>query len=294
MKRRTTFVRINSEALGDNIAAVPIISQYQRETGNKVICETQVPELFDYKNLTFIKDWSLRKPKTHDIYIPINYAIVGVDDRYVSWPMQKAVAHALNVEYKETRAKFRNVGKDHRSNGKPYVCIAVHSSSQCKYWNHPTGWEEVVDYLQSLGYDVLAIDKYAEVLGNTIPSNAIDWTGAMPLLNRVKTLNGASMFIGTGSGLSWMAWSTGIPTVLISGFSAPYTEPTDNVWRITAPKGKCHHCYNIRGVWPEAKQVGWEFCPDMKGKKEQFECSKYIEPEQVIEAIKEIHESTTH
>jgi autotransporter strand-loop-strand O-heptosyltransferase len=40
----------------------------------------------------------------------------------------------------------------------------------------------------------------------------------------VDLLRHASFFIGLGSGLSWLAWASGIPVVLISGFSLPNSE----------------------------------------------------------------------
>src|ERR1700687_2784357 len=39
-----------------------------------------------------------------------------------------------------------------------YVCIAVQSTLQAKFWNNPTGWREVVAFLKGAGYRVLCID----------------------------------------------------------------------------------------------------------------------------------------
>ena len=41
----------------------------------------------------------------------------------------------------------------------PYVCIGVQASMTAKGWLYPHGWDIVVDYLKSLGYRVLCIDK---------------------------------------------------------------------------------------------------------------------------------------
>ena len=43
-----------------------------------------------------------------------------------------------------------------------YVCIASQASSQCKYWNNPSGWREVVAFLKEQGYRVLCIDRMPE------------------------------------------------------------------------------------------------------------------------------------
>lgn len=56
---------------------------------------------------------------------------------------------------------------------------------------------------------------------NHIPYGAEDFTGNLPLAERIALLRHADFFIGLGSGLSWLAWSCRIPVVLISGFSLP-------------------------------------------------------------------------
>lgn len=40
----------------------------------------------------------------------------------------------------------------------------------------------------------------------------------------MNLLHHASFFIGLSSGLSWLAWATHIPVVLISGFTLPVSE----------------------------------------------------------------------
>lgn len=39
-----------------------------------------------------------------------------------------------------------------RSISEPYVCIAVQSTCQAKFWNNGYGWTEVVTHLKFLGY----------------------------------------------------------------------------------------------------------------------------------------------
>jgi autotransporter strand-loop-strand O-heptosyltransferase len=45
----------------------------------------------------------------------------------------------------------------------PYVCIAVKSSCQAKFWKNGHGWNIVISYLKSLGYRVLTIDRETTV-----------------------------------------------------------------------------------------------------------------------------------
>lgn len=75
---------------------------------------------------------------------------------------------------------------------------------------------------------MLCIDRQARhgqgFVWNHIPYGAEDFTGDIPLQERVDLLRHASFFIGLASGLSWLARATDIPVVLISGFSLPNSE----------------------------------------------------------------------
>jgi autotransporter strand-loop-strand O-heptosyltransferase len=90
-------------------------------------------------------------------------------------------------------------------------------------------------------------------------------------------------FVGIGSGLSWLAWSLGIRTVLISGFSTPVSEfEGEDVIRIFNPD-KCNGCYNRYKFNPG----DWNWCPDHKGTERQFECTTSISGRHVIARIVE-------
>jgi hypothetical protein len=54
-----------------------------------------------------------------------------------------------------------------------------------------------------------------------------------------------------------------------------------NTIRIKTPQGKCTGCFNTHKLDPG----DWNWCPLHKGTERQFECSKSITPEQVIEEI---------
>ncbi|MDS1578797.1 autotransporter strand-loop-strand O-heptosyltransferase, partial [Escherichia coli] len=128
----------------------------------------------------------------------------------------------------------------------PYVCIAVQSTAQAKHWNNGPGWAEVVSHLKELGYRVLCIDRNAHsghgFVWNHIPWGAEDFTGALPLQERVDLLRHASFFIGLSSGLSWLAWATRIPVILISGFTLPNSE-FYTPWRVFNSHG-CNGCWD--------------------------------------------------
>ena len=263
-------------AIGDTIAWMPYIEQYREITGFDVIVHTKIGAIFakSYPKIKFVTYVNVKKS---NIFFNIGW---GLDDRHKTMPMQEVICKTLNIPYKEIRPKV-DIPKKIRKRKKKYVCIATHSTSQAKYWNNPDGWQTVVDYLIAKGYDVIDIDLHKDYMGNTIPNNVIDNTGDIKLKERIRDIAGAEMFIGLGSGLSWLAWAVGTPVVMISGFSAPYTE--FNCYRIDAPKDKCRHCFNKFKF--DNEDNNW--CPS-KDKKEQYECTKYIQPEEVIKVIDDI------
>ena len=97
----------------------------------------------------------------------------------------------------------------------------------------------------------------------------------------MEVMLSCEFFIGVGSGLSWVAWTLGIPTVLISGFSKPISEfGGDNVVRIFN-SSVCNGCYNRFRL----DAGDWNWCPDQKDTERQFECTKSITSKMVIDAI---------
>ena len=170
----------------------------------------------------------------------------------------------------------------------PYVCIASQASGGVKLWHNPTGWDTVVMFLKEHGYRVIDIDRDyiagKEIMWNRIPREAEDFTGNKPLCSRAAMISNAEFFIGLGSGLSWLAWCTNTPVVLIGGFSESWEEfPTP--YRVIN-RNVCHGCFNdVRHVF-DHKDYMW--CPKHKGTSRHWECSRGITAKSVIEAIKRI------
>ncbi len=163
------------------------------------------------------------------------------------------------------------------------VCIAIHSTCQSKYWNNPTGWQEITDYLVDKGYEVVLISKEGNgYMGNYHPKGVVQLPQGS-LENVMDVLQSSRFFIGIGSGLSWLSWACEVPTVIISGFSEPYTETTSHTIRIESPVGACRGCFN-RSILDAGD---WNWCPDHKNTPRQFECSRLITSENVIATLKE-------
>ena len=94
----------------------------------------------------------------------------------------------------------------------------------------------------------------------------------------------ADAFIGLGSGLSWISWALNPNTILISGFSLPYTEFSDCERIFNYDENICTGCFNKEWLNPG----DWEWCPNHKNTERHFECTKTILPSKVIESLDRI------
>ena len=94
----------------------------------------------------------------------------------------------------------------------------------------------------------------------------------------------ADAFIGVGSGMSWLSWALNTPTILISGFSEPYTEFQDCERIFNIDPNVCTGCFNKHWLNPG----DWEWCPEHQNTPRHFECTKTIKPEQVIVSINKL------
>jgi len=143
-----------------------------------------------------------------------------------------------------------------------YVCIAYSGSKQCKFWHNPTGWSKVIRFLKDSGYKVFCIDQSFRMgmpgAMQVRPEGCIDLIGDIPLSDRLQYIQHADCFIGMASGLSWMAWATGTPAVVISGFSRPEME-FDNPFRVYNPEAECTDCWGDINIPFDRHDWGW--CP---------------------------------
>ena len=144
--------------------------------------------------------------------------------------------------------------------------------------------------LKARGYRVVCIDQKAEhgsgLIWTHIPNGVEDETGDRPLAERVRWLRHAAFFVGVSSGLSWLAWATGTPVVMISGFTHP-TNEFHSPYRIINWHA-CNSCWNDVRLRFDHKDYMW--CPRHAGTDRQFECSRLITSAQVIQTIERIPE----
>nr|WP_233593082.1 autotransporter strand-loop-strand O-heptosyltransferase [Pantoea deserta] len=210
----------------------------------------------------------------NDTHQPVDFRQTG---------FHRIAGYILGVDHREEAPRLDLSAS--RTIDEPYVCIGVQSTCQAKFWNNGRGWAEVVTHLKTLGYRVLCIDRDSTTgrghVWNHIPYGAEDFTGDLPLQERVDLLKHASFFIGLASGLSWLAWAAQIPVVLISGFSLPGAE-FYTPWRVFSSHG-CSGCWDSMHEKFDHQDYFW--CPRHKGTERQFECTRLITGKQVNSVI---------
>jgi autotransporter strand-loop-strand O-heptosyltransferase len=103
-----------------------------------------------------------------------------------------------------------------------------------------------------------------------------------PMESVANVLHHADLFIGLGSGLSWLNWALGKHTVMINGFSEKNHEFTSRVTRIMTDN--CFPCWTNPNFAFDAGD--WDWCPIWKGTDKQHICQKSITPQLVMSKIK--------
>ena len=280
---QTVYIEFPQNLLGDSILLLPYVEEFQKIHGCRVllnIAETFHPIVREYYPAVTLYDGSRQE----------TYASYWLGAFQKDWFMICDDARTLPADYiprlildlPRSPAKRLWEPTSPRQIQEPYACIAVQASSARKSWLYPGGWDVVVEYLKSLKYRVLCIDKERETVTDgyrvALPEGAEDYTGNLPLLERVNLLAYADLFIGLPSGLSWLADMAGCQVVLISGITMPYAE-FDTPYRVIN-RLVCHGCYNDMSVdWHD------DFCPYHHGTERECECSKKISPRQVIAMI---------
>ena len=277
LEDKNVLISFESFSLGDTIAWIPYIEEFRKKNNCNVFVSTPHKNMFEteYPNVVFVFPGVL----VNDVYAKYNLGLFIDNDVYNldknkvlpnTIPLQKVATEILGLEYKEIKTKITKP-KPFKSK-KPYITIATHSTAQTKYWNNPTGWQELVDYVKSKGYDVYLLSKEEDgYMGNKNPEGVIQIQNKS-LEEIGSLLLGSECFVGISSGLSWYAWALEVPSILISGFTDESLEMKSDVVRIIN-KDVCNGCW-AKHMFDKGD---WNWCPEHKGTERQFECSKTIE-----------------
>lgn len=289
LKNKRVYIVIDSKSLGDTLAWIPYVEEFRKKHDCEMICSTFWNTMFknEYPSITFIE------PGT-DVYNLYAQYIVGMFYNYddtinynkiplhpLNKPLQQWASEILGIDYVETRPR---VSQPSTTTINPkLITIGVHSTAQAKYWNNSNGWQDVVNWLVERGYEVKLLSKEHDgYMGNYNPTGVTQHSEST-IESVIEQLKMSKLFIGISSGLSWLSWAVGTPTVIISGFSESYAEMKECM-RITAPKTSCSGCFNRVRLNPN----DWHWCPDHKNTHRQYECSRNITSEMVIKELQKL------
>ena len=272
--------------LGDILAFLPFAQEFAKIYNCRVVIS--LPEYLRGLAENFypaIEQVESPPPETYATYYPLinfgDFPIVPADVRNA--PLSHMAGAILGISALPPKPTFKPTAPP--ITREPYVCIAVQASNPTKGWHYPGGWKIVVDYMKRLGYRVFCIDKKNFLSeGNyfsAMPTNAENFTGDFPIIERANMLHYAEFFIGLSSGLAWLADAVNCPVVMICGFSHDWHEFC-TPYRV-ANRLVCNGCYNDLRV-----RAFDNFCPYQRGTSRELECQKKISPRQVINAIERL------
>jgi autotransporter strand-loop-strand O-heptosyltransferase len=292
---REVLVQFPVGTLGDTMGWFPYAVRFQETHGCVLTCgmaEWLIP-LFapEYPHINFVPHAGIEPERFYATY---SIGLFFTDDDHIHQPcdfrqvgLHRTAGYILGVDPTEFPPRIAVAGGG-RPIAEPYVVIAAQSTTQCKYWNNPTGWREIVQFLKDSGYRVICIDQRpvhgSGLVWNHIPWGAEDQTGDRPLTERARWLTHAEFFIGLSSGLSWLAWAAGAPVVMISGFTHP-TNEFETPYRVINYH-TCNSCWNDVRVMFDHKDFLW--CPRHAGTPRQFECTRLITAEAVKATIRKV------
>lgn len=278
------IIQFDSSSLGDTLSWVEPCVEFKNKHGmDKLYVATHKNWLFDHEyyeelGIHFIQPGTWPEDATALWRVGVYMEDVGGQVWFSSknkrdWRkiyLGDIASDALGVNQVMKAPKLAYFGK--HTQEKPYICIATASTAQAKYWNNPTGWQELINHYNNKGYDVYHISKE--------DTHLTGLKNAPESLEKVyQLLQGAECFYGISSGLSWFAWATDVPIVLISGFTPEICEFNDERTLRIINKSVCNSCWFDKHF----DRGDWNWCPEHKGTERMFECTKEITGREVIE-----------
>ena len=294
LNNKIVRISFDSKSVGDTIAWFPYVEEFRKKWGCKIICSTFHNKWFEknYSQIEFVNPGE----NIGEAYVSYNIGWFYKDGKWDNellkndfrpQPLAKTATDILGLKYSEIKPNINNDNGLLKDNIEKYVTLSIQSTAQSKYWNHPTGWQQVVDFINSKGYKVVLVDQFKEYgvapFINYSPKNIIDKSSCS--LNEVISIISKSEFhLGISSGLSWLAWAVNTPVVLVSSFTKPYCEFTTNCIRIYNDTPLSGY-FNTHKLDPS----DWNWYPfrDLESMEDWYEVEN-ITPEQVINEIKKL------
>lgn len=156
-----------------------------------------------------------------------------------------------------------------------YICIGPRATAELKEWPYHY-WPILAEGLVKKGYKVVSISHEGFNQKNIVDKKGMKWE------DTINHLRHAELFIGLGSGLSWVNWTLGKPTVMINNFVPNGFDFTQNNTKIE-DHSVCNNCWaDKRFMFDKGK---WDWCPRHQGTMSQHICHKAIKPETVLKKV---------
>ena len=284
LEGKRVLISLDSSSLGDTLGWTPYAVEFAKKHKCKVILSTFHNNWF--KKLPAYKDIEWLEPG-NSTACTAHYKIGWFRDEKGGWqnfdmhprqcniiPMQATSSDILGLEYKEVNhgIKFNKGNKPFKEK---YIIIGPNATSGCKEWVY-SNWVELSKKLIDEGYKVVSLTK------NEFHIDGVTNVHGKDIKTVASYLYHADLFIGLGSGLSWLNWAVGKHTIMINGFAEDGHEFTGNVTRIM--NDVCFPCWTNRNFIFDAGD--WDWCPIHKGTDKQHICQKSITVDQVFKVIK--------
>jgi autotransporter strand-loop-strand O-heptosyltransferase len=239
---------------------------------SKLILSTFLPHLFEFQDdrIQIVKSSDPTITIIADQLINIGYDKNNLE--HTKFGMFYAAKNTMAIPLDSFPGKVPVKPLKRVKNDKKIV-IAPESLKKIAKWDYfgGKGWQVVVDYLTSNGYEVYNI-SYENTLNLR---NVHQYNGFKDINVALGHILTSRLFIGLSSGLSWLSWAYDVPVVMISNFTKSWNE--FDCYRVDNPVG-CNGCFNI---FQNIKS----HCPIFEGTLRENECHKKITPDMVIEKI---------
>lgn len=292
---RKILVFIESFSIGDTVAAIPYVNKFVETNPDDTI-------------YVRINDWLI--PFFESVYTDLKFVGRNPNDTYdnilaLKYDFNKSIQQGyaeqlgfIDAEYIRPKILIPELKRPIKNK---YITIGVHSTSQLKYWNHPSGkgvqpqspyWDELCGMIRKVGYTPVVVEQ-DEMFGwgqfkNGLPTKANKKFG-QSFLESMNLIYHSEFYIGLSSGMSWVAHAMGKPVAMISNFTEDWNEfdlSLPDYIRITN-KSACHGCWNKCKIQYNFDVSDWYWCPEHKDTPRQFECHTSITPEMVFNEIKQ-------
>jgi autotransporter strand-loop-strand O-heptosyltransferase len=287
LTNQRVLISLESKSIGDTLGWTPYAVEFAKKHNCKVIVSTFHNDWFKgveaYKNLEFINPGEVTTCVAH-------YRIGWFRDEKEGWknfdrhprqcntiPMQATATDILGLEYKELNYGV-SFPKKERPYQQKYIVIGPNATAGCKEWVYDY-WKTLAKLLNQQGYIVVSLTQNEYKMEGVINHYGHSMEDVANILYH------AELFIGLGSGLSWLNWAIGKHTAMINGFAEPGHEFTKKITRIFK-ENVCFPCWTNPNFAFDAGD--WDWCPIWKGTDKQHICQKSITPQLVMSKIKSL------